>query len=249
MAINVLSRSKVFAEYLTNRQSIIELLRSAPPDSEQLLSVKKRKLATVVYCSCVLLLSSYLEKYVESLVVETIDVLNSTNLLVRHIPEPLRVVQIKEVMQDLSKLFQKDVTRVNLTKMLQESQSVIANYGWFLDHSQPYNKLSGEPLIGDNRFSNPSPEKIDILFRHLGINSLVGRVIDSERKPDRGAVRAKVTEMVNKRNDIAHTGGTVTVTREDVAAYLVYSRRLVRGIDALVGQEVQKLIGGKWPWI
>ncbi len=249
MPLSNLLHSRAFTEYLNNRQSIIDLLRSAPSSVEQLTSDKKRKLANVVYFSCVVLLSSYLERYVESLTVEAIDAINNANPQLHTIPEPLRVAQVKEVLFELSVIFQKDMTKDNVSKMIQGSQSLLSDCGWFLDELQPFGKLKGEPLIGDNRFSNPSPEKIDALFHHLGITSLVGRVIGLETKPDRGAVRDKVKEMVDKRNNIAHTGGTVTVTEQDVVTYLLYSRRLVRGMDFLVGQEIQKITGGAWPWV
>jgi len=217
------------------------MLKSAPPNADQLLSGKKRNLANVIYYSCVVLLSSYLERYVESLTVEAIDAINNENPLLKTIPELLRVVQVKEMLSDLSMVLQKDMTKDNVSRMIRKSQSLLKDYGWFLDDLQPFGKLKGEPLIGDNRFSNPSPEKIDALFRHLGIRSVVGRVIGLETKSDRVAVRDKVKEMIDKRNNIAHTGGTVTVTGQDVAAYLLYSRRLVRGIDTLIGHEVKKL--------
>ena len=248
MSLSNLSRSKALTEYLNNRQSVIDLLRSAPSNADQFASSKKRKLANVVYYSCVVLLSSYLERYVESLIVEAIDAINNGSPLLQSIPEMLRVAQVKEILYDLSTTLQKDMTKDNVSQMIQKSQLLLSDCGWFLDDLQPFGKLTGEPLIGENRFSNPSPEKIDDLFRHLGIISLVGRVISLETKPDRGAVRDKVKEMINKRNNIAHTGGTVTVTEQDVAAYLLYSRRLVRGMDTLVGQEVQKITSGLWPW-
>lgn len=248
MLSSSLSYSKAFTEYLENRRRIVYLLKSAPDDSEQLLYREKRLLANVVYCSSVLLLSSYLERYVESLLVEAIDAINNANILVQDIPEALRLVQVKEQICDLASTLQKDMTKDNVLKMLQKSKGLINNHNWFTCDFQPFNQLSGETLIGENRFSNPSPEKIDQLFRHLGINSVVGRVIGLENKPDRAAIRDKVEEMVDKRNNIAHTGGTVTVTRQDIMDYLVYSRRLVRGMDILVGQEVQKIIRCSWPW-
>jgi len=241
-------RSKSFGEYIANRDTVKDLLKFAPNTSQQLASPKQQKLATTIYCSCVVLLSSYLERYVESLVVEAIDAINNANILLQLVPDQLRVSQVKEWIYDLSETLQKEMTKGNVEAMIRKSHLLHTNCQWFLEETQPFTKLKGEPLIGENRFSNPTPEKIDELFRHLGIKSLVGRVIGSESKPDRGAVGDKVKEMVEKRNNIAHTGGTVTVTFQDVASYLQYSRRLVRGIDSIVGKEIQQFAGGLWPW-
>jgi hypothetical protein len=68
----------------------------------------------------VVLLSSYLERYVESLTVEAIDAINNANLLVQAIPELLRVAQVKEPLCDLALTLQKDMTKDNvLTRLLQ----------------------------------------------------------------------------------------------------------------------------------
>lgn len=244
--------SKAITEYLENWESISDFLKAAPPDGEQLLSDRKRKLATVIYFSCILLLSSYLERYVESLIVEAIDAINYANLLTDQIPERLRIAQVKELLNDLNltlqKRLQKDMTKDNVTAMLLKSRNVLIDCGWFLENGQPFRRLSGEPLIGESRFSNPAPDKIDELFHHLGIDRLTRKVVGLDQEEDRRAVRDKVEEMVNKRNNIAHTGGTITVTQQDVLDYLDYSKRLVRGMDNLVGEEVQRITNGRWPW-
>ena len=57
----------------------------------------------------------------------------------------------------------------------------------------------------------------------------------------------KVQEFIEKRNDIAHTSTTNELTQQDVVAYLRHSRRLVRGIDVVVGKQMQRTID-MWPW-
>jgi hypothetical protein len=240
--------SKPYEDYLENIKSVVYLLKTEPPVKEQITLLPKRKLANVIYCSCVLLFSSYLEKYIESIVVEMIDLVNKANLPVNRIPEQLRNSQIKDLLNELEEALEKEKSKTNIEAALIKTKDISERFNWFLNDTQLFHDLSGEPLIGDNRFSNPSPEKIDALFRVFGINSLVGHAIALENKPDRGALRDKVKEMIDKRNDIAHTGGTVVLTREDVISYWVYSRRLVRGIDRILGNETQRITGSTIIW-
>ncbi len=243
------SYSSAFKEYLDNRKNILCLLKAVPTDSEQLGSIQKRRLANTIYCSCVVLLTSYLERYIESLVVESIDGINSSNLPLQSIPDSLLVVQVKESLEALTSKLQKDLTKDNVFQMVLASQQLSITHEWFLKEADVFDKLSGEPLIGENRFSNPTPAKIDELFRHFGIGNLVGRAIGLEGKPDRGVLPDKTKEMIEKRNNVAHTGGTVVITKQDIRDYLIYSRRLARSIDLIVGQEIQKITGGSWPWV
>jgi hypothetical protein len=246
MSLKSLTHSVAFKEYLESRRNIIYLLKVDLTESEQLLSDKKRRLANALYYSCVVLLASYLERYIETLVVEAIDVINGSNLILRNIPEQLRVAQIKESLLELALTLRKDMTKEYVGNMLTTSRRISSTFEWFHREEDIFNQLSGEPLIGENRFSNPSPDRIESLFRCFGISSVVGHAIGLEHKPDRAMLRNKTQEMIEKRHNIAHTGGTVTVTKQDIADYMIYSRRLSRGIDTIVRNEIL-IIGGIWP--
>ncbi len=124
---------------------------------------------------------------------------------------------------------------------------MLIEYSWFLEEALPYTKLKSGPLVEENRFSNPSPPKINELFEHFGIMNVVGQAIALDHKSDRGSIEKKTAELVEKRNAVAHTGMTIDLTSENVVSYLVYARRLVRGIDTVVGKELERLIGA-WPW-
>ena len=234
-------------EYKENLSRIKRFLRSAPNDKKILSSIRLRDKANTTFYSSVLLLSSYLERYIESVVVETIDFLNSENLTVKQIPEALRKSQIRENLDEISGHFQKERVQTNIVILLGKLQNLLHTHDWYLKESEVMNKLSSDPLIGDMRFSNPSPDKIDILFRSLEIASITGKAVGRDKSPDRGAIREKVKELIEKRNNIAHTGGTVSVTKEDVASYIDYCERLTKGIDFILGEKLKE-IAGKWPW-
>ena len=233
--------SIAFLEYKENWQSVFDFLDSAPRQEDQLASPQLQKLANTIYRSCVLLLSSYLEKFVETLVVESIDIINSANLVVSKIPSELRTTQIKDNIEALALETQNDRNFQNIQGILLKSQEILSDFEWFLDNNRIHNSLSGEPLISNNKFSNPSPDKIEELFKNLGIRSIIGKVVGVDTEPDKLNIRYKVKELIDKRNDIAHTGGTISVTEHDIKDYLNYSIRLVQGLEKIVSQELNKL--------
>ena len=243
--------SIAFEEYVRNRHEVIELLHAVPSDTEQIHSNKKRELANALYRASVVLLSSHLERYIESLVVEAIDAINFAMPTVDQLPELLRLTQIEQSLRAVHSAVSdprdpdKVLDKREMINKVQAFKAFLDDYDYFFNDSQPCTKLNVNILI--DRFSNPSPHKIVHLFRQFGFHNVVQRAISRESKPDKANIEGMVNELIEKRNAIAHTGMTTNLTRENIIVYLRYSRRLVRGIDTIVGQEVEKIVG-KWPW-
>lgn len=230
--------SKSFIEYLRNQREIVELIRASPTDTDQLKASKKRELANALYRGSVVLLSSHLERYLESLAVEAIDAINSAKLNVKRVPETLRLTQIKH-------LISKAHEAKDITKKSDAIRELISNHEWFLDDTKPCERLSGDYLISG--FDNPLPKRIQDLFRYFDISDVVGLAVNLDTSEDRPLIELKVKELVEKRNSIAHTGMTTDLTRVDVVIYLRCSRRLVRGIDVIAGRQIETFVG-TWPW-
>ncbi|MBX7259694.1 MAG: hypothetical protein K1Y02_25280 [Candidatus Hydrogenedentes bacterium] len=195
-------------------------------------------MANALYRGSVVLLSSHLERYVESLIVEAVDAINSVNPAVSSLPEALRMAQIE---QSLRVAFEtKNVaTRIGALK------SIVQDMSWFWEDTGTCNRLRGGPLI--DGFDNPLPRRINRLFESIGVGGVVGRAVGLDGSTDRGIIEVKVEELVQKRNAIAHTGMTTDLTQEDVMFYMRCSRKLVRGIDIIVGGQLQGITLG-WPW-
>lgn len=230
--------SKAFVEYLRNRREVVELLRAVPPDSDQLRLRRFSELANALYRGSVVLMSSHLERYIESLIVEAIDAINSVSPRIDVVPERLRLIQIE---QPLRMVYETK----EIAKKTVALKTFVVDYSWFWNESQICNKLSSDPLI--RSFDNPLPGKIRSLFENFGISDVVGRALALDNSRDRRRIEARVKEMIEKRNAIAHTGMTTDLTRSDVTDYLRCTRKLVRCIDVVVAQEVQN-ITVDWPW-
>ncbi len=242
MSFHVPKYSNAFEEYCHNRHEVIEILRVAPPDSEQLTSPRKRELANALHRGSVMLLSGHLEKYVESLVVEAIDSINTAAPPVLRIPEPLRMIQVEDSLFSGWSGAQKDRKRT-----MNSIKTSVSTYPWIWNDKDPCGKMSGDVLIGENKFSNPSPNKIKDLFTYFGIENVVSTALSLYEIANRDLIEIKVNELVQKRNVIAHTASTPSLTRQDVVDYLINSRRLVRGLDIIVGNQINAIIGN-WPW-
>jgi hypothetical protein len=241
--------SNAYLDYLEKRREVIELLRAEFCDLPRMSPPRRRELANAIYHGSVVLLSAHLEGYVESLVLEAIEAINSAHVPIVMINEKLQTGQVKESLDKLANMFGKDRTKKNIQDVMLEMQGFLSGNAWLLaDDSVPCNTLRAEQLVGGDRFSNPSPKKIDNLFAYFGIQNMVGRAVGQESKPDRGIIEGKVDELIHKRHWIAHAALRVDLTREDVITYLLATRRLVRCIDIVLGQEIEKIVG-HWPWI
>lgn len=230
--------SNSFAGYLLERREVVELLHAVPPDIDQIRSRKKSQLANALYRGSVVLLSSHLERYIESLVVEAIDAINLASPHVDTLPTSLRLIQIDQPLRAISEM--KD-----LNKKTNAIRAFVDALAWCWEENRVCTDLKADSLISG--FDNPLPNRINGMFQHLGITDIVGRAVSLDHSLDRHVIQLKVQELVTKRNAIAHTGMTTDLTREDVITYLRCSRRLVRGIDGVVGQQVQRLTS-TWPW-
>lgn len=230
-------RSGAFIEFYNNKREIVEILRAAPSDEDQLSSSAKRQLANALYRGSVVLLSSHLERYVESLLVEAIDAINAANLAVSAIPDGLILESIRRPLHDAHEA-KRLSTKTGFLKTIAD------NYGWSWDNVSPC-RLNSEAFV--ETFDNPLPERITKVFRHFDIGNVVGQAVGLSTIPQRAIVEAKVRELVEKRNSVAHAGMTSDITRQDVIIYLVCTYRLARGIDVVVGSRIQGIIG-TWPW-
>lgn len=234
--------SNAFDEYVHNRYEVNEILHTAPPDGEQLTSPRRRELANALHRGSVMLLSGHLERYVESLVVEAIDAINSAAPPVNQIPEPLRMIQAEQALFDAWGSSQRD-----RKKTMQIIKKSVSEFPWIWSDKDPCGNLKAEFLIGENRFSNPTPYKINEVFDYFGIGKVVSKAVDLYQSPDKGLIEIKVSELIQKRNEIAHTATASSLTRQDVIDYLIHSRKLVRAIDIVVGRQIQTITGA-WPW-
>jgi hypothetical protein len=96
-------------------------------------------------------------------------------------------------------------------------------------------------------FDNPLPNRIRELFHYFAISDVVGLAISKDTRSTRGSIEVGVRELVEKRNAIAHTGMTVSITKQQVMVYFDSVYRLAFGIDWVVGEKIEQLIG-HWPW-
>lgn len=230
--------SRAFAEYKQNRHEVIEILHAAPSVNDQMGSRKKRELANALYRGSVVLLSSHLERYIESLIIESIDAINEASPPIGRIPESLMLALIEPPLRSASET--KD-----FGKKLAKIQEFVHDHEWHWNGSATCGRLNGDLLVSG--FDNPLPKRIREAFFPLGLADVVGHAVGRDTSPLRGLIEGKVRELVEKRNSVAHAGMTVDLTREDVVTYIICSRRLARGIDVTVGFAMSAIVG-TWPW-
>lgn len=249
--------SDAFIDYLNKREEIFLLLKASPPIEEQLVNARARKFANAILNSSVVLASSQLESYFESLVRETIEILNVAHLAKNKIDPRLVTVQAKNALSTLIEDLEREIPKENMGDSQAKIKTFLAKHSWYLqEETAVFDTMDSEALVGGNRFSNPKPDRINDLFLKLGIKSVVKQAIAFE-STRRDVIELKVAELIDKRNAVAHlgqvseiapSGQSTELTRESVVTYLECARRLVRCVDIVVGRKVESMIG-RYPWV
>ena len=231
-------RSNAYKDFLLNRREVLELLHVAPTESEQLRSRKQLALANALFRGSVVLLSSHLEGYCEQVTVEGIDAINVAKPIVDKLPEQLRLAQTKQLLRDAHE-------STNFKKKIKAIRQFAVDYPGLWDSKLPFVQLTSDPLV--RTFANPAPEKITRLFKHFGdTDDVVQIAVRMDKSNHRFIIIAKVAELIEKRNAIAH-GTLINLTRQDINTYQICALKLVCRLDIVVGKQIQKMTG-HWPW-
>ena len=231
--------SQAFKDYLQSRREIGVLVLDMPSRKPNILTPRLADLENAICRSCIVLMSSHFERYIEDLVVDFIDALNASPIPVSKLPDSLAIRQIETSIKTIADIKDRG-------KKLQALQDLDNHHSWFWgDQASVCNTLQGDPLISS--FDNPLPNRVRDLFRNFDISDAVGMAISKDTRSNRGVIEALVKELVEKRNAIAHTGMTVSVTKQQVMDYFDSVYRLAFGIDWVVGERIEQLIG-HWPW-
>lgn len=208
-----------------------ELVGLRPPD-QHLAAAAPR---SAVNRAAVVLLCAHLEGFLEDLVGELIDQLNSSAPGIENVPLRLRAAHV--------------TGEIDAIAAMTDAASRAERIGrLFRDHSDLW---LAETLISQLRvekvtagMSNPGAPEISRLFLSVGLED----ALDEVALTDGSDPAKRVNEFVGVRNSIAHGEGT-KVTDDQVDRYLDAVECLGRGLDSAVARHVQSITGSATlPW-
>ena len=209
-------------------QPTIQRRRADPPDFA---------LTRALGRAGVVILSSHLEGYIDALNIEAVDLFNRLDLPSSLLPEPLRLLHSRFVVEALAATNWEGTARARLLEEFVREESWLWGTS-FRGRIEPDRLLMW--------MKSPTPKALKRYFRYWGIEDIFARITRKEHI--RSTIWMRLTELVDKRNSIAHGDIATAATRSDVQLYL----SAVKTFAARADSALAKQIGRTWsidpPW-
>ena len=186
--------------------------------------------------ACVVLLSSHLERYIYASNEEAIELLNLCGSPLNLLPQTFLLLQSREAVDELAKTswenrgpklasFSADHAPLWATGATTGSLSASQNLVWM---------------------KTPNPRSIVRYYASYGIPDIFDGI--TRRTHTRAELRLALTELVEKRNQIAHGDSTSQALPSDVARYLRAVRKFATSADRVLGRALSRRSGGMATW-
>jgi RiboL-PSP-HEPN len=184
--------------------------------------------ADAVNRASVVVLVAHVEGFIEDLIDDAIDLINSNTPATADVPLELLAMQVAPElnmiaqMQDVSK-------RASRTRDL-----FIAHAPLWLDANLAPGRLSAETIAAN--LDNPGAKQVARVLGFLGMSDVFANV----QLPDAADPAKRLNEMVGVRNSIAH-GGSPSVGDDQALAYVDSVEAIGDGLEHEVARHVQVL--------
>ena len=187
--------------------------------------------------SAIVLLSSHLERFIYALFECASASICDQAIEVSRLPLMLRLEHSRLPIEDISSTSweRREAKLVNYSST--EAQMWVTG--------QIVTTLQSERLL--RWMKSPDPKSIVRAFRIWNIEEIFSRI--TRLPTTHAAMRLGLTELVEKRNNIAHGDFTTEATMNDVRRYRATVGRFGRRADRAMAAAVKKITGSAdWPW-
>ncbi len=216
--------------------SEVDLLQQANPTPLGA-APNRPALTRAVGRASVVLLSSHFERYIRNVNEEAVGCVNSCGVVGNQLPEPLRLLHSRTVIEELASTSWDVPARA--TKLTQFAQTDMWLWGpngtGTLEHGR---------LLGWMR--TPKPEEVRRYYRYWGIDDIFTMI--TYKPTTRSHMWLKLTEMVEKRNNIAHGDLATEATQADVRSYAKVVKQFCVRSDRHLSRRLSKLLSTPAPW-
>jgi RiboL-PSP-HEPN len=185
----------------------------------------------------VVLLCSHFERYFYAVNDEAIDLLNSHRVAFAAIPESLRLLHTKPAVEALAgSSWEQDSRIVQLGEFVRTD-------AW-LWGGEPIGALDAERLL--MWMNAPTPRALLRYYRYWAIPDIFSTVATSPTH--RSELWLRLSDLVDKRNAIAHGDTQAEATKIDVEAYVGAVEAFCAGADLALSDQLIDLFHVPAPW-
>lgn len=226
------------AEFIDSLREVEILLAIAPlqplGEGGAAAQAHDRELINAVTRSCTVMLVAHFEGFVKAALTELIDQICQAKPPTRRIPEALLELHTRGRIEEI--FGTEGPERIHKTRKLFSAYASL----WDADRSINPQVLSAKVLT--RQFTNAKPEILESVFAILDVEDVITRMDDhvnraiSERGDEatRVMVAVKLTEIVNRRNKIAHGDRSEKPTPVEVRNYIVFLKDVADCLSGIV---------------
>ena len=199
-------------------------------------ALKRPEVTRAIGRASVVLLSSHYERYLRNLNQEAVESLLEERAPVDRLPGLFRLLHARLPVDQIVETSW-DRRDEKLHSLISESGPLWVT-GARLEHFDHTRLLDW--------MSSPKCKSVERLFRIWGDGDIFGSV--TRLPTSRGSLYLRLTELVDKRNLIAHGDLTVEATYLDVVQYIAVVRKFAASADKRMARLVQAITGAVRPW-
>jgi hypothetical protein len=185
----------------------------------------------------VVLLSSHFERYIRSLNIESVDFVNGQNIFGSALSRELRLLHAKQAVEDLAQTAWEHQSRAN--KLTDFS----ANEAWLWLQASSGILQHGRLIAW---MKSPKPDELVKYFKYWGISNIFEAITRTSHT--KAYFYLKITELVDKRNNIAHGDLSTQATQADVSSYIDTVQKFCTRVDGRMAARLAQLCATQKPW-
>lgn len=199
----------------------------------------ERDLTNAVTRSCIVMLVAHFEGFVKSALTELIDAICQAKPPARRIPDALLELHTRGRINEI--FGTEGPTRINRTRALFTKYAQL----WDEDHSINPDIISSKILARE--FTNAKPEVLSKVFSLLDVTDIIQQInmhvnnAIASRGDDATTVKAdvKLTEIVSKRNNVAHGDKGEKLTPVEIENYKIFLTDVAEKISLVIEERIQ----------
>jgi hypothetical protein len=213
----------------------IRALQRANPSPQQGSGLKRPDVVRAIGRSEIVLLSSHFEQFIYALNEEAVTSVCAAAVLSSALPE---ILKLQHSRYPIDVIF---ATAWERRGPALEQYSTDEAELW--SPHATVNSLDAARLLA--WMKAPTPVNVIRFFRIWGITDIFSEI--TRKKVTYAALRLRLGELVDKRNNIAHGDFTVEATYSDIVQYVSAVKKFCTRADARLGKQLGTIVGAV-PW-